>query len=40
MLGDCVDDYTAKFIDISAMPLSETETSVEAIDEELQARMH
>ena len=40
MLGDCVDDYTAKLIDIFAMPLSGTETSVEAIGEEFQARMH
>lgn len=40
MLGDYVDDYTVKCIDVFAMPQSGTETSIEAIDEEFQARMH
>jgi 26S proteasome regulatory subunit N11 len=40
MLGDYVDDYTVKCIDVFAMPQSGTETSIEAIDEAFQAKMH
>lgn len=40
MLGDYVDDYTVKCIDVFAMPQSGTETTIEAIDEAFQAKMH
>ena len=40
MLGDYVDEYTVKCIDVFAMPQSGTETSIEAIDEAFQAKMH
>ncbi len=40
MLGDYIDDYTVKCIDVFAMPQSGTETSIEAIDEAFQAKMH
>lgn len=40
MVGDYVDDYTVKCIDVFAMPQSGTETSIEAIDEAFQAKMH
>jgi len=40
MLGDYVDDYTLKIIDVFAMPQWGTETSIEAIDEEFQARVN
>jgi len=39
MLGDYVDDYTVKCIDVFAMPQSGTETTIEAIDEAFQAKM-
>ena len=40
MLGDYVDDYTVKCIDVFAMPQAGTEASIEAIDEAFQAKMH
>ena len=40
MLGDYVDEYTVKSIEVFAMPQSGTETSIEAIDEAFQAKMH
>ena len=39
MLGDYVDEYTVKCIDVFAMPQSGTETTIEAIDEAFQAKM-
>ena len=39
MLGDYIDDYTVKCIDVFAMPQAGTEASIEAIDEAFQARM-
>lgn len=39
MLGDYVDDYTVKCIDVFAMPQAGTEASIEAIDEAFQAKM-
>jgi len=40
MLGDYVDEYTVKCVDVFAMPQSGTETTIEAIDEAFQAEMH
>lgn len=40
MLGDYIDDYTVKCIDVFAMPQAGTEASIEAIDEAFQAKMH
>lgn len=39
MLGDYIDDYTVKCIDVFAMPQAGTEASIEAIDEAFQAEM-
>ncbi|KAJ1983648.1 multicatalytic endopeptidase [Dimargaris cristalligena] len=39
MLGDFVDDYTVRVVDVFAMPQSGTTVSVEAIDEAYQAAM-
>jgi 26S proteasome regulatory subunit N11 len=39
MLGDYIDDYTVKCVDVFAMPQSGTETTIEAIDEAFQAKM-
>lgn len=39
MLGDFVDDYTVRVVDVFAMPQSGTGVSVEAIDEAYQAAM-
>ena len=39
MLGDFVDDYTVKVVDVFAMPQSGTGVSVEAVDDEFQAAM-
>ena len=39
MLGDYIDDYTVKCIDVFAMPQAGTEATIEAIDEAFQARM-
>ncbi|KAJ2380366.1 multicatalytic endopeptidase, partial [Coemansia sp. RSA 2559] len=39
MLGDFVDDYTVRVVDVFAMPQSGTSVSVEAIDEAYQATM-
>eukprot|EP00800_Vazella_pourtalesii_P008278 TRINITY_DN21910_c0_g1_i1.p1 TRINITY_DN21910_c0_g1~~TRINITY_DN21910_c0_g1_i1.p1 ORF type:complete len:325 (-),score=73.24 TRINITY_DN21910_c0_g1_i1:24-920(-) len=39
MLGDFVDDYTVKVIDVFAMPQSGTGVSVEAVDPVFQAKM-
>ena len=39
MLGDYVDDYTVKCIDVFSMPQSGTETTIESIDERFQVRM-
>ena len=39
MLGDYVDDYTVKCIDVFSMPQSGTETTIESIDEGFQVRM-
>ena len=39
MLGDYVDDYTVKCIDVFSMPQSGTETSIESIDEGFQVKM-
>ena len=39
MLGDYIDDYTVKCIDVFAMPQAGTEASIEAIDEAFQAKM-
>ena len=38
MLGDYVDDYTVKCIDVFSMPQSGTETTIESIDEGLQVK--
>ncbi|XP_003378024.1 26S proteasome non-ATPase regulatory subunit 14 [Trichinella spiralis] len=39
MLGDFVDDYTVRVVDVFAMPQSGTGVSVEAVDPVFQARM-
>lgn len=39
MLGDYVDEYTVKCIDVFSMPQSGTETTIESIDEEFQVQM-
>jgi 26S proteasome regulatory subunit N11 len=39
MLGDYIDDYTVKCIDVFSMPQSGTETTIESIDEGFQLRM-
>ena len=39
MLGDYVDEYTVKCIDVFSMPQSGTETTIESIDEGFQVRM-
>merc|ERR1712141_196837 len=39
MLGEFVDDYTVRVIDVFAMPQSGTGVSVEAVDPVFQARM-
>ena len=39
MLGDYVDEYTVKCIDIFAMPQSGSETTIESIDEAFQVKM-
>ena len=39
MLGDYVDDYTVKCIDVFSMPQSGTETTIESIDEGFQVKM-
>ena len=39
MLGDYVDDYTVKCLDVFSMPQSGTETTIESIDERFQVRM-
>jgi 26S proteasome regulatory subunit N11 len=39
MMGDYIDDYTVKCVDVFAMPQSGTETTIEAIDEAFQAKM-
>ena len=39
MLGDYVDDYTVKCIDVFSMPQSGTETTIKSIDESFQVRM-
>ena len=38
MLGDYVDDYTVKCIDVFSMPQSGTETTIESIDEVFQLK--
>jgi len=40
MLGDYIDDYTVRCVDVFAMPQAGTETNIEAIDEAFQAKMH
>jgi len=40
MVGDYIDDYTVKCVDVFAMPQAGTEASIEAIDEAFQAKMH
>ena len=39
MLGDYLDDYTVKCIDVFSMPQSGTETTIESIDEGFQVKM-
>ena len=39
MLGDYVDEYTVKCIDVFSMPRSGTETTIESIDEAFQVKM-
>ena len=39
MLGDFVDDYTVKVVDVFAMPQSGTGVSVEAVDPVFQTKM-
>ena len=39
MVGDYVDDYTVKCIDVFSMPQSGTETTIESIDEVFQLKM-
>jgi len=39
MLGDFVDDYTIRVVDVFAMPQSGTGVSVEAVDPEFQQIM-
>ena len=39
MLGEFVDDYTVRVVDVFAMPQSGTGVSVEAVDPVFQARM-
>jgi len=39
MLGDFIDDYTVKCVDVFAMPQSGTGVSVEAVDPVFQTRM-
>jgi 26S proteasome regulatory subunit N11 len=39
MLGDYVDEYTVKCIDVFSMPQSGTETTIESIDEAFQVKM-
>ena len=39
MLGDYVDEYTVKCIDVFSMPQSGTETTIETIDEGFQVKM-
>ena len=39
MLGDYVDEYTVKCIDVFSMPQSGTETTIESIDEGFQVKM-
>ena len=39
MLGEFVDDYTVRVIDVFAMPQSGTGVSVEAVDPVFQAKM-
>ncbi|KAK0419462.1 hypothetical protein QR680_014158 [Steinernema hermaphroditum] len=39
MLGDFVDDYTIKVVDVFAMPQSGTGVSVEAVDPVFQTKM-
>ena len=39
MLGDYVDDYTVKCLDVFSMPQSGTETTIESIEERFQVRM-
>ena len=39
MLGDFVDDYTVKCVDVFAMPQSGTGVSVEAVDPVFQTKM-
>lgn len=40
MLGEIVDDYTVRVIDVFAMPQSGTGVSVEAVDPVFQTKMH
>jgi 26S proteasome regulatory subunit N11 len=39
MLGDFIDDYTVRVVDVFAMPQSGTGVSVEAVDPVFQTRM-
>jgi 26S proteasome regulatory subunit N11 len=39
MLGDYIDEYTVKCIDVFSMPQSGTETTIESIDEGFQVKM-
>lgn len=39
MLGEFIDDYTVRVIDVFAMPQSGTGVSVEAVDPVFQAKM-
>lgn len=39
MLGDFVDDYTVRVVDVFAMPQSGTGVSVEAVDPVFQTKM-
>jgi 26S proteasome regulatory subunit N11 len=39
MLGEFIDDYTVKVVDVFAMPQSGTGVSVEAVDDPFQAKM-
>lgn len=39
MLGEFVDDYTVKVVDVFAMPQSGTSVSVESVDPAFQAKM-
>lgn len=39
LLGEFVDDFTVKVVDVFAMPQSGTNVTVEAVDSEFQAKM-